>query len=224
MANVETTERQRVVKVVERIGSCLELVPIDPNFHDISVGLYAKDGTMTVWTFSRRPGVEGRIRQIRDQLVALGGLVPVGETHNQVRSSCGQIHRRPLRFLMALAVEKDPTYSPPEGGVKDLRSPLMLWVESSETDGRWAYRVTAEGEAPNRPARLNAVTRGLVRYGDMEKVGDDTTAFTCGHEHDALVRLILPHARNVTGVEDTLAADALRGQMTTGTLGFTPPT
>ena len=58
----------------------------------------------------------------------------------------------------------------------------------------------------------------------MEKVGGDTAAFTCGHEHDTLARLILPHARNVTGVEDTLAADALRGQMTTGTLGFTPPT
>jgi hypothetical protein len=31
-------------------------------------------------------------------------------------------------------------------------------------------------------------------------------------------------ARNVSKVEDMLAADALRSQMTTGTLGFTPPT
>ena len=38
------------------------------------------------------------------------------------------------------------------------------------------------------------------------------------------MRLLLPYARNVSGTQDMLEADALRGQMTTGTLGFTPPT
>ena len=35
--------------------------------------------------------------------------------------------------------------------------------------------------------------------------------------------MLLPIARNVRGVEDELEADAMRGQMTTGTLGFSPP-
>ena len=38
------------------------------------------------------------------------------------------------------------------------------------------------------------------------------------------MRLLFSYARNVTGAEDMLENAALRGQMTTGTLGFTPPT
>jgi hypothetical protein len=57
----------------------------------------------------------------------------------------------------------------------------------------------------------------------MEKTEDGGVSFTCGQRHDELVRLLLPYARNVTRVEDQLEADALRGQMTTGTLGFSPP-
>ena len=58
MTNIKATERVRVVDILQRYGKCLELVSLDPNFHDISVGLYEKDGVMTVWTFSRTPGVE----------------------------------------------------------------------------------------------------------------------------------------------------------------------
>ena len=224
MVNIKATERVRVVDVLQRYGRCVELVPLDPNFKDISVGLYEKDGILTVWTFSRTPAVEGRIRKIRDQLVALGGLVPVEGTHDQVRAPCGQLHQRPMKFLMMQAVEKAPDYALPEGRVKDLRSALMLGFDVSEVDGRWLYRVNGEGEIPNKAARLRAVTGGYVRYGEMEKVGDDDLAFPCGYRHDELALLVLPYARNVTQVEDMLAADALRGQMTTGTLGFTPPT
>jgi hypothetical protein len=215
-----------VIEVLEQYGRCLELVSLDPNFNDISVGLYEKDGVATVWTFSRVEGVEARIRKIRDQLVALGGFEAVANAHNQVRASCGTIHPRPTKFLMMQAVEKDPGFTLPEGelAVKDLRSGMMLGVDSKEVDGRVAYYVKATGEAPNKAARLRAVTSGFVRYGEMDKTEDGGVSFTCGHRHDELVRLLLPYARNVTRVEDMLEADALRGQMTTGTLGFSPPT
>ena len=226
MAGVTTRSGPGVLEVMERYGRCLELVSLDPNFHDISVGLYEKDGVATVWTFSRIDGVEVRIRKIRDQLVSLGGFEPVADAHNQVRASCGTIHPRPTKFLMMQAVEKDPGFSLPEGevAVKDLKSGMMLGVDSKEIDGRVAYYVKAEGEAPNKAARLRAVTSGFVRYGEMEKTEDGGVSFTCGVRHDELVRLLLPYARNVTRVEDMLEADALRGQMTTGTLGFSPPT
>ena len=224
MANVRTTERVRVVDVLEKLGSCVELVPLDPNYQDISVGLYMKNGTGTVWTFSRKAGAEGRIEVIRNQLGALGGMEPVPGTRDQTRFSCGQVHSRPLKFLVKQAVEKAPDHRLPEGRVKDLRSPLMLDIKGIEEDGRWVYRVDAEGEAPNEAARLRAVTGGLGRYGEMEKVADYAASFPCGYRHDELARLVLPFARNVSKVDDMLAADALRGQMTTGTLGFTPPT
>ncbi len=213
----------RAVEVVERYGKCLELVPIDPHFHDISVGLYAKDVIATVWTFSRREGVEKRIEQIRNQLADLGDLDPAPGAHNQLRPRCGAIHQRPLKFLMMQAVEKDPSFTYPEGPTKDLRSALMLGFESEEVEGRTVYSVTAEGEARNAAARLRAITGGFVRYGEMERA-DGGVSFECGARHDPLMRLLLPYARNVTGTQDMLEADALRGQMTTGTLGFTPPT
>ena len=224
MTELKTPGRVRVKDVIEKYGRCIELVPLDPNFHDISVSLYERDGLTTVWTFSGRPGVEERVRKIRDQLVALGGLEPVAGTHHQARFPCGRIHRRAVKFLMMQAVEKDPEFSLPEGkvSVKDRRSDLMLGFEAEQADGRWVYRVTGEGEAPNAPQRLRAVTGGFVRYGEMEK-RDDGVEFPCGHRHDQLVALVLPYARNVGAVEDMLEAAALRGQMTTGTLGFAPP-
>lgn len=223
MANMRTAERVKIVEMNERLGSCLELVSLDPHFHDISVGLYSKDGTFTVWSYNQTPGIEGRIEKIRGQLVALGGLEPLAGTTDQTRFACGTTHRRALKFLIMQAVEKDPDYKLSEVGIKDLRSPLMLNVHGREKDGRWHYTVTGEGEAPNAAGRLRAVTGGMVRYGDMEKV-DEGVVFPCGARHDKLAKLILPYARNVTGVETMLDEAALRGQMTTGTLGFTPPT
>ena len=216
--------RPRVTEVLERYGRCLELVPIDPNFHDISVALYERDGIAAVWSFSLREGVEDRLRQIRDQLAALGDMAPVEGTHNRLRPPCGVIHHRPLKFLMMQAVEKDPGFTHSEGPVKDLRSDMMLSFESSETDGRTVYHVKGEGEARNPAGRLRAIASGFLRYGEMVRAGDGGVAFSCGARHDPLMRLLLPYARNVSGTQDMLETDALRGQMTTGTLGFTPPT
>ena len=225
MANVKAAERLRVVDVLQRYGRCVELVRMDPNFHEISVGLYVKDGTATVWTYSQKPGVGERLTKIRDQLVALGGMEPVEGTDNQAKYPCGQMHGRPTKFLMMQAVEKDPEYSQPEGKFpsKDFRSSLRLGLDASEVDGRWAYRVIAQGDDPKADARLRAVTAGFVRYGEMDKVGEDLVGFPCGHRHEQLARLVLPYARNVSQVEDMLAAQALRGQITTQTVGFSPP-
>ena len=100
----------------------------------------------------------------------------------------------------------------------------MLSFESTEVDGRTVYQVRGEGEARNPAGRLRAITGGFVRYGEMVRAEDGGVAFCCGARHDQLMRLLLPYARNVSGTQDMLDADALRGQMTTSTLGFTPPT
>ena len=54
----------------------------------------------------------------------------------------------------------------------------------------------------------------------MDKVSDTQVMFPCGARHDELMRLLLPYSRNISSVEGMMAAEALRGQMTTGTLGF----
>ena len=98
----------RVSEVLERYGTCVELVPMDAHFGGISVGLYERDGVFTVWSFSGKPGVRDRLRAVRDQLVALGGLAAVDGTDNQVVFPCGYVHQRLIKFLVAQAVGKKP--------------------------------------------------------------------------------------------------------------------
>ena len=221
---VSAEGRLRPAEVIERYGQCLELVPLDRRFHDISVGLYVKDGICTIWTFSCREGVEGRIREIRDQLIALGGMEAVEGTNNQVRFPCGQLHQRTLRFVMSQAVGKAPDYAPPQGElwIQDSKSAMTIHAELSMGDDeeRAVYSVSLEGEARNAAMRLRMVLAGFTRYGEMEQVGESGVAFACGMPHDALMRVLLPYSRNISSVETMMAAEALRGQMTTGTLGF----
>ena len=219
---VDMGTRLRAVDVIEKYGNCLELVSMDPNFENISVGLYMKDGVCTIWTFSSKAGGSARIEQIRDQLVALGGMEAVEGTTNQVRFACGELHERAIKFLMSQAVGKAPDYAPPQGemAIKDSRSPLTIKVSGAAQDDAYVYAVSAEGDAPNPAVRLRMVVAGFLRYGEMEKVGDVEVAFPCGERHDALMRLLMPYSRNISSVEGMMAAEALRGQMTTGTLGF----
>ena len=225
MATAE--DRLRPAEVIERYGQCLELVPLDRRFHDISVGLYVKDGICTIWTFSRKEGVEERIREIRDQMIALGGMEAIEGTHNQVRFPCGQLHQRTLRFVMSQAVGKAPDYAPPQGDltIQDSKSAMTIHADLSSESGeehgeRAVYNVSLKGEARNAAMRLRMVLAGFTRYGEMEQVGESGVAFACGMPHDALMRVLLPYSRNISSVETMMAAEALRGQMTTGTLGF----
>ena len=216
--------RLRPAEVIERYGQCLELVPLDRRFHDISVGLYVKRDICTIWTFSQREGVEERIREIRDQLIALGGMEAVGDSHNQVRFPCGHLHQRTLRFVMSQAVGKAPDYAPPQGdlAIQDSKSAMTIHavLSTAADDGPSVYNVSLEGEARNAAMRLRMVLAGFTRYGEMDQVGESGVAFACGMSHDALMRVLLPYSRNISSVETMMAAEALRGQMTTGTLGF----
>ena len=217
-----TGNRPSVAQVIKEYGKCLELVPMDPNFHGISVGLYLKDGVCTIWSYSSKPGLEDRIAAIRDQFVALGSLTPIDGTHDQIKFLCDDLHLRALRFLLAQAVGKSPDFSPEGYGlsIRDTRTKLTLNVSGIQTPERYVYALSATGEAPSIPARLRMVVAGFVRYGEMEKVGDAEVAFPCGQRHDRLMGILMPYSRNISAVEDMMEADAMRGQMTTNTLGF----
>ena len=119
-------------------------------------------------------------------------------------------------------MEKSPYTPAPTGRiqVKDLKSEMILFATPREVDGRWLYTVHGEGDAKRPALRVRATIAGLERYGEMERVGETEVAFPCGTRYDGLVRVLLPYARNVTGTEDMLEAFDTRGQMTTGTLGF----
>ena len=222
MAQTEPRLPLRPAEVIGRYGHCLELIPMDSHFHDISVALFVKDGICTVWTFSRREGVAERMEHIRNQMVTLGGMEPVEGTHDRFRPPCGQLHRRPVKFLLTQAVGKAPDYSAPTGEmrIRDTKSKLELITTGRKDGERYVYEIGAEGEAPNVPMRLRMVVAGFLRYGEMDKISDTEVAFPCGQRHDELMRILLPYSRNISAVEGMMEAEAMRGQMTTGTLGF----
>ena len=219
---MERSNREPVVETLERLGQCLELIPMDPYGDEISVGFFERDGIITVWSFSRKPGTQERLTQIRDRAVALSGLEVVDGCPTRLRFPGGQIYRRPLKFLARQAVEKSPHLPVPAGRieVKDLKSDMVLFATPKQTAGGWAYSIEGEGEAKRPALRVRATLAGLERYGEMERVGETLAAFPCGSRYDGLVRVLLPYARNVSGTEDMLEAFDARGQMTTGTLGF----
>ena len=64
------------------------------------------------------------------------------------------------------------------------------------------------------------VIKGFVKYGEFEHLGDTKVAFSCGQRHDGLLRVLLPYTRNISALEDEMESEAMRGQMTTSTLGF----
>lgn len=222
MAQATGRAPSRSAEVIEKYGRCLELIGIDPNFHDISVGLYLKDGISTVWTFSHKDGVEKRLEEIRDQLVLKGSMEAVAGTTNQAYFACGMFHDRPMRFLLRNAVEKAPISEPDTSPltVRDIKSKLDMLATPGEEDGQWVYRVSATGEFKRPEIRIRAMVGGFMRYGDLERIEPDTASFQCKARHDALVRTLMPIARNVSGSQDALAAEDMRGQLTTQTLGY----
>ena len=208
--------------VIAKYGRCLELIPTDKRFNEISVGLYVKNAVFTIWSFSTKPGIEKRIEEIRDLLVSLGGMSPISGTHNQAKFDCGLIHNRPVRFLLSQAVGKDPEYTTNAASmeIKDSKSDLLIRAEGIDKDNIRCYQISATGEARNPAMRLRMIVAGFSKYGEMDKIGDQEVAFECRRNHDGLLRILLPYSRNVSSVETMMQAESMRGQMTTSTLGF----
>lgn len=194
---------------------------MDPHFHDISVGLFVKNRTLTIWTYSSVPGSDARIEKIRDRIVALGDLEPVPSATNQALVPSGDILIQPMKFMFREAVEKDPEVLP-SGPIEapDNKSTLIFSVEGATQDDAYVYTVTARGEAARPESRIRATVGGFMRYGGCERVTPETFRFPDGQQHDGFVRLLLPYARNVSAVERMLEAEDMAGQMTTQTLGF----
>ena len=212
----------RPAEVLSQYGRCVELISMDKYYENMSIGLYLKDKIFTIWSFNNSKGVIDRIKQIRDQLINLGDMLPVNNSDNQVKFKCGNIHERPVKFLLAQAVGKAPDYSPPtkELKIKDTKSNLYIFVKNHKNSESNSYTVDVVGEYKNPTMRLRMIVAGFIKYGEMDKVTANEIAFPCKFKHDGLMRVLLPYSRNISSVESMMAAEDMKGQMTTGTLGF----
>ena len=198
------------------IGRRVELVSMDPHFHDVSIGLYCNetaDGPVAiVHTYSTKPGADARVAFVERAMTALGGLEPVDG--GGLRFSCREWHGAAAKRLFLEACKHDPsvTPGPRPAEVPDTRTEQTIRIESL---GDGTYRITADGATDETPTRAPAIAAALVKLGQLGAAEDDTTkvSFPCGVDHDALIALLLLRAQNLRAVLREEEMNASRGQL-----------
>lgn len=198
------------------LGRRIELVPMDPHFHDISIGLYRQetgDGPVfQVHSYSSRDGARQRVEFVARAMALLGGLEPVvGETR-KLRFRCRAEHPFACRRVFLEACKLDPSQpvEPRPLQILDKKSNRTLTVSSQ---GSGVYLLAADGDELDKANRIEAVANGLLKLGQMQVgvSGRDSVAFGCGQAHDALVGLLLVRALNVRAVLREQEMTASRG-------------
>lgn len=187
---------------------------MDRHHDDISIGLYvrdADDGPIgTVHTYSGRPGVRERLEFIARTLCTLGGLEQLDDP-TQVRFTCGSWHASAAKrlFLEACKHDSSEPVGPKPLEAPDNRTEQTIAVESL---GDGAYEVKAEGATDDAPSRAPAIARAMAKLAELSQ--DDErpiVRFPCGHDHHALIGLLLGRAQNLRAVLREEEMKASRG-------------
>ncbi len=192
------------------LGRRIELVPIDPHFHEITIALYHRPPVpgaahgFIVHSYSGRDGTAARTDFVAGAMRALGGMAdapperPLGR--HALRFPCGHFHATACKRIFLEACKLDPAAElAPRGlSIFDKKSERTVQVDST---GGGLYHVTA-GEADEVGARrAAAVAAGLVKLAQMTPLDEpDRIAFDCGETHDPMVGLLLQRALNVRAI------------------------
>jgi hypothetical protein len=196
------------------IGKRIELVPMDPHFHDITIALYQQgqdeSPLFLVHTYSRMEGAQGRIQFAVEGMTHLGNMVE--DTNRLLRFPCGAAHQLACRrtFLESCKLAPNDLVEPRPLQILDKKSGLAITVTSL---GDGVYQVGADGEGRRADRRISAIAGGLIKLGEMDEVDGtlDKVAFPCGHSHDALLGLLLIRAPNVRAIVREQEMAATRG-------------
>ncbi|MFL2803664.1 MAG: hypothetical protein ACJ0BB_01995 [Dehalococcoidia bacterium] len=218
MQSINKKSTPSPAEITTVFGDCVSLFPIDKQFNDISIGLYLKKSKYTIWSFSHLPDTNSRIHSICHQFESLLGLTLVKDSSNQLFFDCGDNHIQPLKFLFAQVVSKPPDFQfdNKKIQIKDSKSEFQITVHQSAN----GYKVELNADNTKSKIRLRMINAGFVKYGGLNLNEDNYLSFSCGQNHDKLMKMLLPYSRNLTSVDAMLDAEAQRGQMTTNTLGF----
>jgi hypothetical protein len=197
------------------IGKRVELVPMDPHFHDITIALY-QDSTdsglaFRVHTYSTVPGVEDRVAFVAHAMAVLGGMEALDSDAALVRFACGNQHILAARrvFLEACKLPATATLEPKGLSIFDKKSAQDIKVSGSDSG---VYDVFATGADASR---ATAIAGGLAKLAELSKSDTNATQvlFPCGQAHDALVGLLLGRALNVRAVIREEEMIASRGML-----------
>ena len=192
----------------------VELVPMDPHCSDISIALYRAeeaDGPVgLVHTYSTTSEARARVGSLARALQVLGGLEPVGEQPGCVRFVCRTWHALAAKRLFLEAAKHDPV-QPLDTRALDVPDTRTAQTIRIEPLGAGRYAVRADGATDEVPSRAPAIAAALAKLAELELAGDEVVVFHCGHEHDALVALMLTRAQNLRAVLREEEMKASRG-------------
>ena len=200
------------------LGERVELVSMDPHFHDISIALYRSTGEdgascYLAHSYSGREGTAERLAFVMGAMATMGGMVPAPGQPSRIAFACGDQHRAAVKRLFLEACKKAP-------GSEIAALPMSIYDKKNDltinatATGGGGYRLAAAGgEADDKVARrVDGVTRGLIKLAEMEPGAVPGEArFACGTAHDELVGLLLGRALNVRAAMREAEAAAARG-------------
>jgi hypothetical protein len=173
---------------------------MDPQCADITIALYRQEtpeGTVgVVHSYSTLPGAAERVTFVAAAMRTLGDLSAAGDDPATVAFRCGSWHAALARrlFLEAVKVDQTAPVAVRPLTLVDRKTGQTITIEHL---GTARYRV-ASAAIDETASRAPAVTRGLRKLAELAPSEDETLVeFACGHDHDALVGLLLPRAVNV---------------------------
>lgn len=197
------------------IGRRVELVAMDSQFHDISLGLYERtmDGRTAylVHTYRTIEGADARVSFIQGAMETLGGMTINDAGGRLLGFDCSKPHRLMVRRIF-LEATKTPSDRPAEARpLETVDRKTECVIRAAGSDGEYHLYVEASDETCERRAAV--ATKGLATLAEAEPVPDtsDRIRFACATDHDAAVGLLLPRALNVRAAMREVDAAASRG-------------
>ena len=203
------------------LGERLELVSMDPHFHDISISLYRSTGEggasgFLAHSYSTREGAAERLGFVMRAMAVMGGMGPAPGQSDRLAFACGAAHKAAVKRLFLEACKRAT-------GAEVAAQPMRVYDKKNDLtidatavgDGR--YRIAAAGSEGNDKAaqRVDGVTRGLIKLAELEPGAEPgEVRFPCGFSHDELVGLLIGRALNVRAAMREAEAAAARGILT----------
>ena len=200
------------------LGERLELVSMDPHFHDISISLYCDTGEggasgFLAHSYSGKEGAAERLGFVMRAMAAMGGLGPAPGQPDRLAFACGAEHKAAVKRLFLEACKR-------ETGAEVAAQPMRVYDKKNDLTidatavGDGHYRIAAAGSEGNDKAaqRVDGVTRGLIKLAELEPGAEPgEVRFPCGFSHDELVGLLIGRALNVRAAMREAEAAAARG-------------
>ncbi len=203
---------------LSELGERLELVSMDPHFHDISISLYRSTGEggasgFLAHSYSTREGAAERLGFVMRAMAVMGGMGPGPGQPERLAFACGAAHKAAVKRLFLEACKRAT-------GAEVAAQPMRVYDKKNDLtidatavgDGR--YRIAAAGSEGNDKAaqRVDGVTRGLIKLAELEPGAEPgEVRFPCGFSHDELVGLLIGRALNVRAAMREAEAAAARG-------------